>query len=544
MNCSLHALVVDDDDAVRSLTVKMLASQDIVCDEARDGEQAIELLGRGTYDVLVTDLRMPRRHGHSLAVEVLARGATRPVVVVLTGVLEPRLAADLIARGIDDIAFKPVDYRLFAAKVRALCVRRQREREAAGQQNEPAAAPASAYESPIALEQFEQRLDALAGTLPVSQAAMELVNVLQGGTTSIEQVARVLARDPILTVEILRLANSAHYNPAGKRVDDLQDAVARVGDRQISEVALAYSTLHSLAAVAPKWINAETVWRRCLANSLIIKELHPAADVGADDESLFISSLLLPMSRLVLGLAFPALYDRLVARCHQTGASLASLERHWLPMPPARAMAGMLARWNLSPRLFKPLQHAALSFHELTTMGEPLRSKVERLRLAELLGQLTVGRFEPWEEIDLPLSETMSRLRAEDLFVLLGWARQNMADLGAGTAAARQAKLLRYCRLGTESYDLVALLFDGLGLRVERIQREDALASQPAVVSCLDASPDRLEWFLDNAVPDSGRTLICSRALPPHYESWGPLVQLPCSFASLEAAIAAAFPRG
>ena len=50
---------------------------------------------------------------------------SRPVVVILTGVTEPKLAKDLIARGVDDIVFKPIDQGTLAAKVRSLIARRE-----------------------------------------------------------------------------------------------------------------------------------------------------------------------------------------------------------------------------------------------------------------------------------------------------------------------------------------------------------------------------------------------------------------------------------
>jgi DNA-binding response OmpR family regulator len=83
----------------------------------------LELADTRHYDVIVTDLRMPEMNGHTLVVELLKR-EHRPAVVVLTGVTEPRLAKDLIARGVDDIVFKPVDQGVLAAKVQALVARR------------------------------------------------------------------------------------------------------------------------------------------------------------------------------------------------------------------------------------------------------------------------------------------------------------------------------------------------------------------------------------------------------------------------------------
>lgn len=154
MNDPLSALVVDDEAAIRRLTVRALKEYDFRCDEAVDGEQALSLVWQRKYDVVVTDLRMPKRHGHSLAIEVLAIERDRPAIIVLTGVLEPKLASDLIARGIDDVQFKPIDFRLFGAKVRALCLRR-RKLKAELQADKPANGTSSPTDTPDSSTDFQ-----------------------------------------------------------------------------------------------------------------------------------------------------------------------------------------------------------------------------------------------------------------------------------------------------------------------------------------------------------------------------------------------------
>ncbi|HEX4145723.1 MAG TPA: response regulator [Pirellulales bacterium] len=118
-----RALVVEDDPALRMLTIRELSHRGFDCDPACDGLQARELVASRYYDVVVTDLRMPEVNGHRLAVELLTR-ENRPAVVILTGVTEPKITKDLIARGVDDIIFKPVDQGFLAAKVLALIERR------------------------------------------------------------------------------------------------------------------------------------------------------------------------------------------------------------------------------------------------------------------------------------------------------------------------------------------------------------------------------------------------------------------------------------
>lgn len=121
------ALVVDDEDLVRALTVRALERYGFTCTQASDGVEAARLIVSKHYDVLVTDLRMPNGNGHSLAMAQLSM-APRPLVVVLTGVLEPRLGQHLLRRGIDDIMFKPVDYEMFASKVVVLLERHLEQR--------------------------------------------------------------------------------------------------------------------------------------------------------------------------------------------------------------------------------------------------------------------------------------------------------------------------------------------------------------------------------------------------------------------------------
>jgi DNA-binding response OmpR family regulator len=116
---SYRALVVDDEPALRMLTIRELLRCGFACDAARDGLQAKELLDCQTYDVVITDLCMPEMNGHALAADLLNRDF-RPVVVILTGVTEPRLAKDLLARGVDDIIYKPIDPRILAGKIRHL----------------------------------------------------------------------------------------------------------------------------------------------------------------------------------------------------------------------------------------------------------------------------------------------------------------------------------------------------------------------------------------------------------------------------------------
>src|SRR5438309_11647813 len=61
-----HILVVDDEDGIRSFLTEALALDGHAVTEAADGEAALERLARKGFDLLLTDLRMPRLDGLEL----------------------------------------------------------------------------------------------------------------------------------------------------------------------------------------------------------------------------------------------------------------------------------------------------------------------------------------------------------------------------------------------------------------------------------------------------------------------------------------------
>lgn len=135
---ALKALIVDDERPVRDLTERWLKRVGFECATAADGKQAECILETDRFDVVVTDLRMPVEHGYALAAMLMAR-EDRPLVVVLTGVYEPRLAKEMKRLGVDEMVFKPVDYPDFARKVRRLVDQRQSKPD--GGSSEPRPTP-------------------------------------------------------------------------------------------------------------------------------------------------------------------------------------------------------------------------------------------------------------------------------------------------------------------------------------------------------------------------------------------------------------------
>jgi CheY-like chemotaxis protein len=78
-------LVVDDDDAIRTMVERVLKREQYDVESARDGFEAIEKLTRSDYATVLLDLMMPRVDGHGV-IRYLeeSREVPRPFVIVMT----------------------------------------------------------------------------------------------------------------------------------------------------------------------------------------------------------------------------------------------------------------------------------------------------------------------------------------------------------------------------------------------------------------------------------------------------------------------------
>lgn len=76
--------------------------------EARDGEEALELLRAHPVDLLVTDIRMPRMDGIEL-VSRLGELDHRPMVLVVSGYDDFSYAVEMLRKGAQDYLLKPVE---------------------------------------------------------------------------------------------------------------------------------------------------------------------------------------------------------------------------------------------------------------------------------------------------------------------------------------------------------------------------------------------------------------------------------------------------
>ncbi len=123
----MRILLVEDDRKLTRVLTKALAEDGYIVDACKGGREALALVAKSTYALLVLDWMLPELDGIGVCREVRQSGSTVPIVMVSarSDVTERVTALDA---GADDYLTKPFHLDELLARVRA-AIRRGRTEE-------------------------------------------------------------------------------------------------------------------------------------------------------------------------------------------------------------------------------------------------------------------------------------------------------------------------------------------------------------------------------------------------------------------------------
>ncbi len=102
----LKILIVDDEAFIREILAEMLDGEGRVVSTAEDGAAALETLkGDEDFDLVISDMNMPRMNGLELIRQIRDRGRNLPIII-LTGNDEIKVAVEAMKSGADDYLLK------------------------------------------------------------------------------------------------------------------------------------------------------------------------------------------------------------------------------------------------------------------------------------------------------------------------------------------------------------------------------------------------------------------------------------------------------
>ncbi|OGL47402.1 MAG: hypothetical protein A2161_10150 [Candidatus Schekmanbacteria bacterium RBG_13_48_7] len=113
-------LVVDDDSVMRDVLKELLIGRGYYICLASNGEEALKVIEETEFDLVITDLKMPKMGGIELFDEMTRRSLKIPVIV-LTGTPHELVRCAQKKRTFAGILTKPFDLKEFMSCVSTAC---------------------------------------------------------------------------------------------------------------------------------------------------------------------------------------------------------------------------------------------------------------------------------------------------------------------------------------------------------------------------------------------------------------------------------------
>jgi HD-like signal output (HDOD) protein len=322
-------MFVDDEENVLSALSNLLRKRRKVWDMhfVLGGANAIELMATTTFDVVVSDMRMPGIDGPTL-LERVKRDSPTTARVVLSGHADrPSILRTLSVA--HQFLNKPCD----AASLEGVITR---------------TSSLSALLQNPAVRAVVGSVNSLPSPPDVYWA---LTRALADGNSGAAEVSAIIAKDPAMSAKMLQMVNSAYFG-LPQRITAIQDAVSYMGIELIRAVSLTAHVFSSANPVDKKHVDELS------ANGLMVARLAKKFVIDKSRaEEAFTAGLLHDLGRLVLVSSFAERFESMMTERQQTGVPIDVAERAQFGATHAEIGAYLVSMWGLPLSIFEAIAH-------------------------------------------------------------------------------------------------------------------------------------------------------------------------------------------
>lgn len=396
-------LFVDDEPQLLDGLRRMLRDQRAAWEMAfaPGGREALALLQRAPFDVVVSDMRMPGMDGATLLASVKEQFPA-VVRIVLSGHTDPEAALRAV----------PVAHQFLTKPCEPAALKHIITRACALQ---------ALLDDP-ALKTVIGEM----GQLPsLPRVYADLTRALAEPDVSLASIAGVVERDMAMCAKLLQLVNSAFF-ALPRRVTRVQTAIECLGTATLRSLVLSLEVFGPFEGRPPgAHFSLEILQGHALLCASIAKRMLPDK---AQAEDAFMAGMLHDIGILVLATCLPARLEEIVVAARAEGRSLAAAEEA-LGVHHSDIGAYLLSLWGLP----YPIIDAVANHHHPGQSGHQRFDAVAAVHIANVLAHELAGAAVP-DYGETPDVMDMAYLEALDVKAQLTQWRA-MAAEQAGRAA-------------------------------------------------------------------------------------------------------------
>lgn len=232
-------------------------------------------------------------------------------------------------------------------------------------------------------EDFKSRILKMISYLPPIPTVMaELVQALKDEETDLNVVGKIIAKDPSMSVNVLKVANSAFYRLSVK-VNDIEHAVRLLGTKEIASLCIACMAGRTLKAPAGhKTMDIRKFWHHSVATVVIAKGLCSGLKIQAQS-NIYLAGLIHDVGKIILDRFMHDAYQEIIKITYNEGISMTEAELRVIGESHSRVGGWLMEAWNFPSSFAKIADY----HHAVMEADDESRSDAAVVALANQLAR-------------------------------------------------------------------------------------------------------------------------------------------------------------
>ncbi len=275
------------------------------------------------------------------------------------------------------------------------------------------------------MQSFEQRakelLQSLEGLPTVPDVMLKVNREIGSPSATARSLAAIIRNDPSLVAAVLRVANSPIYRGRYAETTSIQNAVARLGFKEVGRIVTSVSLIRTFEGLG-SGIDHKAFWYHSVTTGIatgIFRRYSTRKQEmeTIEAESAFVAGLLHDIGILLMDQYFPEELALVKSTASKLHIPLAQAERAALDTDHGRIGAMLLRRWSIPEEVV-----SAVAWHHDPDLAPPEHRRIAQVvHLADFIcvnqaiGDTGEGLYEgfsegAWHDLGLSVSDVESML--------------------------------------------------------------------------------------------------------------------------------------
>ncbi|APW42331.1 HDOD domain-containing protein [Rhodoferax saidenbachensis] len=215
--------------------------------------------------------------------------------------------------------------------------------------------------------EISQKLAAAVEGMPAfPKSVQRILELTRDVNSTPKDLVDVIDKDPVVTVKILKVVNSAYYS-LPKQITSIGHSVVYLGFNTIKNLALSIAAIGMLPKDNAAEFDVQQYLLHSLATAALAKQLASKVD-DADPMDCFIAGLLHDFGKVVFAQFMPEEFKAALLISKNTGTSLHMALQQTIGADHVVVGAMLVEKWRFAPRLIETIRHQHIADFKDTDM--------------------------------------------------------------------------------------------------------------------------------------------------------------------------------